>query len=127
MHQIFANTLHKSLLRCQWTSTSDSIAHQACIKTKNPTRNSSMRNRPNLPQEEYRERTNQGYEDADFRIRARIKPQKSLFVARDRIQAGLSHGIVLLQSTEDGGSMHAIRIMQSLQDLCSNCRTTTSI
>ena len=44
-----------------------------------------------------------------------IKPQKSYFVARDRIQAGLSHSIVLLQSAIDGGSMHAIRAMQALK------------
>lgn len=44
-----------------------------------------------------------------------IKPQKSYFVARDRIQAGLSNSIVLLQSTIDGGSMHAIRAMQKLR------------
>lgn len=44
-----------------------------------------------------------------------VKPQKSYFIARDRIQAGLSHAVVLLQSTEDGGSMHAIRTMQGLK------------
>ena len=43
-----------------------------------------------------------------------VKPQKSYFVARDRIQAGLSHSILLLQSTISGGSMHAIRTMQTL-------------
>lgn len=43
-----------------------------------------------------------------------IKPQKSYFIARDRIQAGLSRAVVLLQSTENGGSMHAIKTMQSL-------------
>ena len=44
-----------------------------------------------------------------------IKPQKSYFVARDRIQAGISHSIVLLQSTIDGGSMHAMRTMQTIR------------
>ena len=43
-----------------------------------------------------------------------IKPQKSYFIARDRIQAGLAHSILLLQGTMSGGSMHAIRTMQKL-------------
>lgn len=96
----------------------DTIAHEACIKIKNPTA-------AILPCgiDQIYPKKNIGLAN---KIKALggcliseyepgIKPQKSLFVARDRIQAGLSHGIVLLQSTEDGGSMHAIRTTQSLQ------------
>ena len=42
------------------------------------------------------------------------KIQKSYFVARDRIQAGLSHAGVLLQSSLNGGSMHAMKTLASL-------------
>lgn len=36
-------------------------------------------------------------------------PSRRFFVARDRIQAGLSHGVVLAQSTLKGGSLNASR------------------
>lgn len=38
-----------------------------------------------------------------------VDPIPPLFVKRDRIQAGLSRGVVMLQSDIDGGSMHASR------------------
>lgn len=37
---------------------------------------------------------------------APLRPQ---FVQRDRLQAGLSLGVILIQSSEDGGSLHAAR------------------
>jgi DNA processing protein len=46
-----------------------------------------------------------------------IPPRPNQFIARDRIQAGLSIAGILLQSTADGGSMHAMRQLQKL-----NCR-----
>ena len=96
----------------------DSIAHQACIKTKNPTAAILPCGIDQIYPKKNIELANKIKATGGCLIseyEPGIKPQKSLFVARDRIQAGLSHGIVLLQSTEDGGSMHAIRTMQSLQ------------
>jgi len=38
-----------------------------------------------------------------------IKPYPPQFVKRDRIQAGLAQGVVMIQSDLDGGSLHASR------------------
>ncbi len=43
-----------------------------------------------------------------------IKPQRHQFVARDRIQAGLSNAGFLLESSKKGGSMHCMRKLKSL-------------
>lgn len=37
------------------------------------------------------------------------EPQPQLFARRDRTQAGLSHGVIMIQSSLDGGSLHAAR------------------
>ena len=44
-----------------------------------------------------------------------IPPRPNQFIARDRIQAGLSHAGVLLQSSSSGGSMHAMRSLQKIR------------
>ena len=43
-----------------------------------------------------------------------IKPQRHQFIARDRIQAGLSNAGFLLESSKKGGSMHCMRKLKSL-------------
>lgn len=35
--------------------------------------------------------------------------QKSYFVERDRLQSGLSQGVIVVETTEDGGTMHTAR------------------
>lgn len=37
------------------------------------------------------------------------RPSKESFVKRDRIQAGLSQGVVMIQASTKGGSLHAVR------------------
>ena len=100
----------------------DTIAHQACINASRPTA-------AILPCgiDQIYPKKNTGLAD---KIKASggcliseyepgIKPQKSYFVARDRIQAGLSHAVALLQSSDKGGSMHAIKTMKSLNRPCA--------
>lgn len=38
-----------------------------------------------------------------------VEPQAHQYVKRDRIQAGLSRGVILIQSDREGGSLHASR------------------
>ncbi|WP_432239196.1 DNA-processing protein DprA [Herbaspirillum robiniae] len=38
-----------------------------------------------------------------------VEPSRFFFVKRDRIQAGLAQGVVMIQSDEEGGSLHASR------------------
>ena len=53
---------------------------------------------------------------SEYMLGTPIRPNQ--FIARDRIQAGLSAGGILLQSSLNGGSMHAMRSFQGL------CRKT---
>lgn len=43
-----------------------------------------------------------------------LRPQKSSFVERDRLQTGLSDGIVVVETDVQGGTMHAVRCAQKL-------------
>lgn len=36
-------------------------------------------------------------------------PTKASYVERDRLQAGISDGLIVLETSEDGGTMHAVR------------------
>ena len=49
---------------------------------------------------------------SEYMLGTPIRPNQ--FIARDRIQAGLSAGGILLQSSLNGGSMHAMRAFQRL-------------
>ena len=41
-----------------------------------------------------------------------ITPQKNYFIDRDRIQSGLSNGIIIVESDETGGTMHTANFAQ---------------
>ena len=41
-----------------------------------------------------------------------IKPTKYFFVERDRLQSGLSQGVIIIESTINGGTMHTARFAQ---------------
>ncbi len=41
-----------------------------------------------------------------------ITPQKNCFIDRDRIQSGLSNGIIIVESDETGGTMHTANFAQ---------------
>lgn len=42
-------------------------------------------------------------------------PTKASFVERDRLQAGIADGMIVLETSEDGGTMHAVRKAAELQ------------
>ena len=42
-------------------------------------------------------------------------PAKASFVERDRLQAGIADGLIVLETSEDGGTMHAVRKAAELQ------------
>ncbi len=37
-----------------------------------------------------------------------MKPQKYTFVERDRLQSGVSQGVIVIETTENGGTMHTV-------------------
>lgn len=43
-----------------------------------------------------------------------VKPQRSTFVERDRLQTGLSNGLVVVETDIVGGTMHAVKCAQKL-------------
>lgn len=42
-------------------------------------------------------------------------PTKASYVERDRLQAGIADGLIVLETSEDGGTMHAVRKAAELQ------------
>ena len=42
-------------------------------------------------------------------------PTKASYVERDRLQAGIADGLIVLEASEDGGTMHAVRKAAELQ------------
>ena len=42
-------------------------------------------------------------------------PTKATYVERDRLQAGIADGLIVLETSEDGGTMHAVRKAAELQ------------
>ena len=96
----------------------DTIAHKAAIKMGIPT----VAVLPNGLDEIYpKENANLASEIIDYggclvsEYLIGIKPSRYQFVARDRIQAGLSKAGLLLESSSKGGSMHCIRKLEKLK------------
>ncbi len=96
----------------------DTIAHKAAIKMGIPT----VAVLPNGLDEIYpKENANLASEIIDYggclvsEYLIGIKPSRYQFVARDRIQAGLSRVGLLLESSAKGGSMHCIRKLEKLR------------
>ena len=96
----------------------DTIAHKAAIKMGIPT----VAVLPNGLDEIYpKENANLASEIIDYggclvsEYLIGIKPSRYQFVARDRIQAGLSRVGLLLESSANGGSMHCVRKLEKLR------------
>ena len=44
---------------------------------------------------------------------ADMKPQKYTFVERDRLQSGVSQGVIVIETSQDGGTMHTVKFALS--------------
>ena len=42
-----------------------------------------------------------------------MKPQKYTFVERDRLQSGVSQGVIVIETSQDGGTMHTVNFALS--------------
>lgn len=88
----------------------DTIAHSSCIKNSGKTIVVYGNNLNKIYPAENVELVNEVLSTDGLLISEYpydSKPHRSQFVERDRIQAGLSAGVVLVQSDLTGGSMHA--------------------